>query len=187
MAETLLASSETSPKEMTAGKDCTVGRLITETEGWKIVEVAASWEGTPYKLVGAASEKRVLGDCSGSTNKIYKEAGFPYPYKMTVNFVSYAQSSQRFREVFPAKESLQAGDVLFWSGHMAIYAPFPVGHPKRHTGVMHRGKAVQNDFYTAFNARSGRPDGPFNIKTFRGEAYRVYRYFILPGEEKCKE
>lgn len=187
MAEVFLTTSQTSPREVIAGKTCQIGRLINEAEGWKIVEIASTWEGTPYRLVGARSEKRVAGDCSGSTNKIYAEAGFPYPYKMTANFVDYVNSSHRFREIDRNREPMQAGDVLFWAGHMAIYAPFPEGHPKRKTGVMRGGQQVANDFYTAFNERSGRPYGPFNIRTFRGDSYRVYRYFILPGEDKCND
>lgn len=187
MADTLIASSSTSPTDVTAGKTCTVGRLITEKEGWKIVSVAGTWEGTPYQQVGDGSIKGLIGDCSGTTNKIYKEAGFPYPYKRTVNFLDYVQSSHRFREIAPAREPMQAGDVLFWSGHMAIYAPFPEGHPKRNTGVIRRGKVVSNDFYTAFNDRTGTPYAPYNIATFRGDPYRVFRYFVLPGEDNCKQ
>ena len=187
MTDTLIATSTTSPADATAGTTCTVGRLITESEGWKIVSVAATWEGTPYRQVGDGSIKGVIGDCSGTTNKIYKEAGFPYPYKRTVNFVDYVASSHRFREILPGRQSLQAGDVLFWSGHMAIYAPFPEGHPKRDTGVIHRGKRVPNDFYTAFNDRTGAPYAPYNIATFRGDPYRVFRYFLLPGEANCKQ
>lgn len=189
MTESLITTSQTSPTENTTGTTCTVGRLITVNEGWKIVEVAATWEGTPYRQVGAGSTKGLMGDCSGTTNKIYQEAGFPYPYKRTANLVDYIQSSHRFREIFPTRgEAMQAGDVLFWSGHMAIYAPFPSNHPKRNTGVIHRGKAVSNDFYTAFNDRPGaRPYAPYNIATFRGDPYRVFRYFVLPGEAHCEQ
>ena len=187
MADTALATSQTSPKDITVGKTCTVVRLISEQEGWKIVTAAEGWEGTPYRAVGGNSVKGDKGDCSGTTNKIYIEAGFPYPYKQTATFIDYVESSHQFREINPDNEPLQAGDVLFWSGHMAIYAPFPEGHPKRNTGVMRRGKAVANNFYTAFNARTGAPYAPYNIETFRGDAYRVFRYFILLGEDQCKE
>lgn len=187
MADTATATSETSPKDITTGKACTIGRLISEQEGWKIVNAAGEWEGTPYLAVGANSVKGVKGDCSGTTNKIFVSAGFPYPYKQTATFIDYVESSHRFREIHQDREPMQAGDVLFWRGHMAIYAPFPEGHPKRNTGVMHRGKAVPNNFYTAFNERTGAPYAPYNITTFRGDAYRVFRYFVLPGEDKCKE
>lgn len=185
MTDTVIATAQTTPIEDTAGKPCKVGRFLTEDEGWAVVAAAAGWEGTPYAMVGAASVKGVKGDCSGTTNKIYGEAGFPYPYKQTANFASYVEASGRFREVETDRKLMQAGDILLWPGHMAIYAPFPEGHPKRNTGVVHRGKPVPNDFYTAFNERTGQPYGPYNIATLRGDRFRVFRYVILPGEPKC--
>lgn len=44
---------------------------------------------------------------------------------------------------------------------------------------------MTNDFYTAFNERTGQPYGPYAIATFRGDRYRVYRYILLPGEARC--
>ena len=80
MAE--LASSKTSPIDNVLGKICTVGRLITEEEGQRIVSIAKTWAGTPYALTGANSIKGKKGDCSGSSNQIYVEAGFPYPVEI---------------------------------------------------------------------------------------------------------
>lgn len=185
MAEPALATSQTAPAGGPNGASCEAGRRINEQEGWAIVNVAATWEGTPYASSGAQSVKGVKGDCSGTTNKIYIEAGFPYPYKRTANFADYASASHQFQEIFPDRETMQAGDVLLWDGHMAIYAPFPEGHPKRNTGVMRRGKQVPNDFYTAFNERTGVPYGPYNIATFRGDRYRVFRYFLISSQGKC--
>jgi hypothetical protein len=185
MTESEIAAAMTTPVEDSAGKVCQVGRFITEAEGWAIVAIAATWEGTPYVMVGAGSVKGVKGDCSGTTNKIYVEAGFPYPYKQTANFAAYVETSGRFRQVPAERASMQVGDVLLWPGHMAIYAPFPEGHAKRSTGVFHQGKAVPNDFYTAFNERTGQPYGPYNISTFRGDRFRVFRYLVLPGDPKC--
>ncbi len=185
MAEAIIASSRTTPAENATGTVCNVGRFITLEEGLQIVDIAATWEGTPYASIGGASVKGKGADCSGSTNKIYIEAGFPYPYKRTGDFAGYVATSGRFREISADVSSMQAGDVLLWPGHMAIYAPFPEGHPKRNTGVVRAGRPAVNDFYTAFNDRTGKPYAPYNIATFRPDRYRVFRYLLLPGEPKC--
>ena len=188
MAESVsITTSETSEKSNTQGKDCTLGRFLSETEGWKVVAAAAGWEGTPYQLVGSASVKGVGGDCSGTTCHIYKEAGFPYPYQTSANFANFANKTHRFREInIGGGETMQAGDVLLWPGHMAIYAPFPAGHTKHDSGRCDRkGQSIANNMYTAFNSRTGAPYAPYDIKTFRGDAYKVFRYFILPGESGC--
>ncbi len=66
-----------------------------------------------------------------------------------------------------------------------IYAPFPEGDPRRDTGVVLRGKKMANNMYTAFNSRTNTPYGPYNIQTFRGDAYIAYRYLIVPGTDSC--
>lgn len=185
MASILIDESKTTPLTNTNGKSCVVGRYINEQEGWRIVNTASTWEGTRYESIGILSEKGKFADCSGSTNKIYIEAGFPYPYKQTATFQDYVARSQRFREIDPKQHKMQAGDILLWPGHMAIYAPFPPEHPRHNTGVMYRGQSVNNDMYTAFNKNRDRPYAAFNIKTFRGDPYKVYRYYILPGEPEC--
>lgn len=186
-ATQVLEKSTTSDKGKTQGKECVLGQFITEVDGWKIIEAARAWEGTPYKLVGGASVKGIGGDCSGTTNKSFVAAGFPYPYQSTANFADYAMKSHRFRKIDPDKQAMQAGDVLLWPGHMAIYAPFPEGDPRRDTCVVKQGKKMANDMYTAFNSHTEKPYGPYNIKTFRGDKYSVYRYLIVPGLESCSE
>ena len=186
MADSLtLEKSTTSEKSNTQGKECVLGKFISEEDGWKIVAAAKAWEGTPYDAVGAASVKGKRGDCSGTTYKIYVEAGFPYPYQSTAVFAEYARRSNRFRIINPAKVPMQAGDVLLWPGHMAIYAPFPEGDPRRDTGVVKKGKKMSNNMYTAFNDHTNVPYGPYNIQTFRGDEYTVYRYLVLPGANQC--
>jgi hypothetical protein len=180
-----LEKSETSERAKVQGKECVLGQFISEEDGWKIVAAAQEWEGTPYRLVGASSVKGVGGDCSGTTNKIFISTGFPYPYQSTANFASYARSSNRFRKIDRSKTPLQAGDVLLWPGHMAIYAPFPEGDRRRDTGVIKQGKKMLNNMYTAFNTRTNTPYGPYNIETFRSDPYTVYRYLIVPGMENC--
>lgn len=186
MTEVEIDKSKTSESTNTQGKECVVGRFITEEEGWKIVDVAATWEGTAYKLLGSLSVKGVQGDCSGTTNKIYTEAGFPYPYQSTKTFAAYVQKSHRFRKINTASQKLQAGDILFWDQtHMAIYAPFPEGHSKRDTGVIKRGEKKFNNMYTAFNDRTNKPYGPFNIETFRGDVCEVFRYLKISNSPEC--
>lgn len=184
--QNFIEKSMTSDSENTQGKECVLGKFISESDGWKIVDAAKSWEGTPYRLVGANSVKQLGGDCSGTTNKSYVAAGFPYPYQSTANFANYVKISLRFRKIQPDKTTLQAGDILLWPGHMAIYAPFPEGDSRRNTGVILHGKKMENNMYTAFNSHSGTPYGPYNIQTFRSDAFTVYRYLIVAGPERCQ-
>lgn len=184
--QVLLGQSATSERAVLQGKECVLGKFLSEEDGWKIVAATSTWEGTPYRSVGAGSVKGVGGDCSGITNKSYIEAGFPYPYHSTGAFANYVRSSNRFRKIDPAKTPMQAGDLLLWPGHMAIYAPFPEGHPKRNTGVVRRGVAQNNDMYTAFNANRSVPYKAYNIATFRPDPYTVYRYLVVIGPEACK-
>lgn len=186
MAEAVtLEKSATSETSNTQGKGCVLGKFISEEDGWKIVAAAKTWVGTPYKSWGGNSKKGIGGDCSGTTNKSYIEAGFSYPYQTTSNFANFARATNRFRQIDPDKVPMQAGDVLLWPGHMAIYVPFPEGHPDRNTGVIRKGKPVANDMYTAFNERRDVPYGPYNIATFRPDKYKVYRYLVVPGAAEC--
>lgn len=184
---TLIEKSETSESSNVSGKTCTAGRFITDSEGKKILDIAATWMGTPYELVGAKSEKGKKGDCSGTTNKIYVEAGFSYPYQTSGGFEDFSVKTNRFREINPEKTPMQSGDVLLWPGHMAIYAKFSEADPKRYTGLKKSGKDVVNDMYTAFNQRTGAPYAPYNIKVFRPDKYKVFRYYLMPGEQGCEK
>lgn len=188
MAEKILiGSSETSESSNVDGKLCMVGRFLTESEGEKILKVAATWVGTPYELVGSNSQKGKKGDCSGTTNKIYAEAGFFYPYQTSSSFAGFSKKTSRFREIDPEKVPMQSGDVLLWPGHMAIYAKFNGDESKRNTGIVNKGVSVENDMYTAFNQRTGAPYAPYNTKVFRPDRYRVFRYYFMPGDLGCEE
>lgn len=183
----LIDKSLTSDLANTTGKECVLGKFITEEEGWKIVEAAKSWEGTPYKSLGEKSSRQYGGDCSGTTNKIYTEAGFPYPYQSTMRFADYVGKTHRFREIVPAVQAMQVGDIILWPGHMAIFAPFKEGDLRRDTGVVLHGKKMENNIYTAFNAHKNKGYGPYNMQTFRSDAYTVYRYLVIPNSKGCPE
>jgi RHS repeat-associated protein len=50
--------------------------FITPEEGQHIADVAKTWKGTPFSKIGNKSTRKGA-DCSGSTWRIYQEAGFP--------------------------------------------------------------------------------------------------------------
>lgn len=187
MSDNALVESITTDRSRYGGKEVMVGHFLSEEDGWKVVEIAATWTGTAYAMVGAASKKLATGDCSGSTNKIYVEAGFGYPYQTTAGFAAYALKTNRFRKIDASRTPMQAGDVLLWQGHMAIYAPFRSDDPRYDTGLQKSGRKVFNNMYTAFNTRTGRPYGPSNIEWFRPSppAPEVYRYYFAPGPEEA--
>jgi cell wall-associated NlpC family hydrolase len=64
---------------------------ISATDGALITTEAASWKGTPYSFVGAGTTKGENGggDCSGTTWRIYSNAGFKYEYQATATFPQY--------------------------------------------------------------------------------------------------
>ncbi len=186
--EQLLGQSKTSDPDSQQPAQCQAGRAITKAEGQRLVAAAAEWAGTPYSLVGSRSERGVGGDCSGSTNKIYTAAGFPYVYQSSGAFRGYVSSTHRFVEIsLGAGETPQPGDILWWPGHMAIYAEFDDGDPNKITSHVGRGGTYKttNNMWTAFNS-SGDPYGPYDYKKFRpGETPRVFRYFLHRGEPGC--
>jgi len=154
---------------------------ITAEDGAKIVAEAKSWKGTPYVLVGKASNKGAGGsaDCSGSTWHIYTEAGFPYDYQPTATFRAYVEKSGRFRELKP-DEPRQDGDLLYWSGHMAIYSTFKNGDLSdaitQRVNRNGQNWTQKNDMWTA-SRPGGAAYGPGAIQYWRpGEQPTVFRY-----------
>jgi hypothetical protein len=152
---------------------------IKPDEGRLITVKALGWKGTEYALVGDKSVKGVSGDCSGTTNKIYCEAGFTYQYRSTDTFAAYAYSSGLFRLVADG-EPKQDGDILLWDDHMAIYSSFssPLEGPFRTTPRTNKaGKPWTqfNDMWTASHT-DGPPYGPGASKFWKSDAPDVYRF-----------
>lgn len=156
----------------------TKSRDISVAQGIRVTEAAEAWKGTPYASIGPASTIGKQGDCSGSTWRIYVAAGLPYTYQMTANFPAYVVQSKRFRELQPG-DAWQEGDILYWTGHMAIYSTFSDDPADatidRVNGAGHHW-TQKNDMWTAF-----RPNGPaYNAYSsaffFPGIAPRVFRY-----------
>ena len=195
------------------------GRFITATEGWKIARVAESWKGTPYaplekagklvpgseKYAGGGAVKKEGADCSGSTWKIYAEAGFPYgSYFNTVAFVDLVATDPHFiiawfedlagadknfvkgKHFFKKAANPQVGDIGWWhngksgkeaAGHMAIY--------DNNAGKT-KPNGVVGNVWSATNRSSEYGFGPAHTKFFDNDKKHGYgtvvwyRYWIAP-------
>jgi len=154
---------------------------LSADEGRKIVAEAKTWKGVAYGTVGKASSKGPGGsaDCSGSTWGIYRAAGFPYEYQATATFPAYVKESGRFREL-GSNEKQQDGDILYWSGHMAIYSTFTtVDVGDAITDRVNKKGArwsQKNDMWTASHP-GGSPYGPAEIRTWKnGVLPQTFRY-----------
>ena len=151
---------------------------ISLAQGQMITAEAATWEGTAYAMMGARSAKGVTGDCSGTTWLIYKQAGFDFDYTTAAGFPAYAISSGHFRKL-GAGEAKRDGDILSWSGHMAIYCTF--GADRAHATTQRPGRnggkawTQENDMWTA--SRTGGPAyAPFAVKYWQTQPTAVFRY-----------
>ena len=158
-------------------------RQLKPEEGQKIVDEAATWEGTPYLSSGKGENSRKgadgEADCSGSTCYIYQNAGYSYGgFMPTETFATYVTSDKsRFVEIPDIKDA-QPGDILFWPGHMAIFAVFPEDFKKSWNII--ENKYTLPNMWTA--RRTGKLYSAMCWETFRkGAVPIVYRYMI---EEK---
>lgn len=149
---------------------------ITKEEGLKITAEAKTWKGTPYSMAGSSTMKGVKGDCSGTTCKIFEAAGFPYAFQSTSTFPAYAASSGLFRKL-SSGEARQDGDVLHWSGHMAISCTFFMDEQNRVTKREKNGRKFDqvNDMWTAFHT-GGPAYAPHRSDWFKTDKPTIYRY-----------
>jgi hypothetical protein len=117
--------------ELTAPKqdiDANKGQgIVAEAADWKRTEYApnpATHPGAAFsQYAGVHAKKDTAADCSGSVWNIYKNMGLPYTYTPSGSFASAAATGHiPFRKVDVPREALQAGDVILYHGHMAIYA-----------------------------------------------------------------
>ena len=143
---------------------------LTPEQGQAVASTAATWIGVPYTQKGSHDTKSGA-DCSGSTWAIYAQAGFRYS-NAPVPTGSFVQSMVKPTPTpgyfFPVTKP-QAGDVMFWSGHMAIYDP----NAQKTCGC----RAQQGSNMFSATHPGGAPYGPFNSKWwFNGMPPIYYRY-----------
>jgi RHS repeat-associated protein len=101
--------------------------LLTLQEGQKIVQIAITWIGVPYQDGAGAKSNRSGTDCSGLVWLVYREAGYPYPYRTTYYFSELTNEFQidNKKAKFQFVSTPQEGDVMLFKGppgNMAIYA-----------------------------------------------------------------
>jgi cell wall-associated NlpC family hydrolase len=149
---------------------------VSALDGSRITSEAASWNGTPYALVGMLSEKGQGGDCSGTTYKIFQAVGLPYEYRTAGDFPAYAVESGLFRELKNG-EARQDGDVLSWSHHVAVYSTFSTSAEASSATTQRTGShgtwTQVNDMWTAHHS-GGDPYSPAALKYWGGPP-RVFR------------
>ena len=114
----------------------TSGTTVTATgsgTGTDIANYALQFVGNPYVAGGTSLTEGC--DCSGFTQSVYSHFGISIPRS------SYAQSSGG-QEV--AYESAQAGDIIYYGGHVAIY----IGNDQIvHASTASTGIKISSAFY----------------------------------------
>jgi RHS repeat-associated protein len=123
--------------------------LISVEQAKKIINIIiggggqGGWIGTPYnndpgEFGGRKAEAGAEGgcDCSGSTWKIYDEAGFSYEYGTAsemdhdfsfVGLLETGKANEGLFEKISDQQNPQIGDIGIMSGHMVIFAEIKEG------------------------------------------------------------
>jgi cell wall-associated NlpC family hydrolase len=86
-------------------------QIAQAVSGSYILQIAASLQGTPYSYAGTSPSTGF--DCSGFVSYVYGQAGISLPH-----------SSAAIRSVGTqvSAADAQPGDILYWPGHVGIYA-----------------------------------------------------------------
>lgn len=82
----------------------------TSVAGNAILEIAARYVGTPYRLGGNTP---AAFDCSGFTSYVFAQVGISLPR---------TSSQQRHAGTVISRADAKPGDLVWWPGHIAIYA-----------------------------------------------------------------
>jgi len=127
----------------------------------KLLEIARSLIGTPYKYAAKAEEVPSVIDCSSFTQHIYKQIG------IDLKRSTILQATQG--KVVPSIENAEVGDLMFFRGSKGHYNDelFPneeiyIGHVAMYTG---NGKAI--------HAASGKGVIEENIKEITKKIYPI--------------
>lgn len=135
----------------------------TSGNGSSIVAYAESWVGSSikYQLGGSGrgqtletcQSKGLKTDCSGFVNSVFKHFGISVPMSSTAAWNS---------KLVVKDSEKQPGDIIVWSGHVAIYIGNKTVNGKTYD-IVHMSNPSTNICYgTIATARSG--------------SYKVYRY-----------
>lgn len=117
-----LGGSETKPIINTS---CSSG----SAQGAEIVEYAKQFLGTPYVSGGTTPDG---WDCSGFTSYVFNHFGYKIPRNSDDQYDAYKDKQVPY-------EQAQPGDLVHWSGHVAIY----IGDGKVYGAQMSKGTTLE--------------------------------------------
>jgi cell wall-associated NlpC family hydrolase len=103
-------STSTSSSTSTSGSYVTTSSVPASAVGSKVIAVASRYVGVPYVWGGTTPAGF---DCSGFTSYVYGQLGVSLPR---------TSSSQRYAGTVVSRSEAQPGDIIWTSGHVAIYA-----------------------------------------------------------------